>query len=130
MSGAAAGLGALGFWLFIAAVVVGGIWYDVRRKESQQETLRRIVESGRDIDPSVIDRVVGASNAKELERDLRVGALIVLAVSPGLFVFSLFLGMISPEARAALMGVSLLVAFVGGGMLMASRHVERHYANG
>lgn len=126
---AAAGLGALGFWLFIAVVVASGIWYDAKRKEMQQETLRRIVESGRDIDPGVIDRVVGTNDAKDLERDLRIGALIVLAVAPGLFVFSLFLGMISPEARVAIMGVSALVAFVGGGLLMASRLVERRYSD-
>ena len=36
---AAAGLGAFGFWLFIAAVVVAGIWFDARKRESQQETL-------------------------------------------------------------------------------------------
>jgi hypothetical protein len=125
----AAGLGALGFWLFIAVVVGSGIWYDAKRKEIQQETLRRIVESGRDIDPSVIDRVVGTSGARELERDLRIGAFIVLAVAPGLFVFSLFLGMISPEARMAVMGVSALVAFIGGGLLMASRLVERRYTD-
>ncbi len=95
----------------------------------QQETLRRIVESGRDIDPGVIDRVVGTGGAKDLERDLRIGAFIVLAVAPGLFVFSLFLGMISPEARVAIMGVSALVAFVGGGLLMASRLVERRYSD-
>ena len=126
---AAAGLGALGFWLFIAVVVGGGIWYDAKRKEIQQETLRRIVESGKHIDPAVIDRVVGTSDAKELERDLKIGALIVLAAAPGLFVFSLFLGMISPEARMAVMGASGLVAFIGGGLLMASRLVERHYAD-
>ncbi len=125
----AAGLGALGFWLFIAIVVASGIWYDAKRKEMQQETLRRIVESGRDIDPGVIDRVVGTGGAKDLERDLRIGAFIVLAVAPGLFVFSLFLGMISPEARVAIMGVSALVAFVGGGLLMASRLVERRYSD-
>ena len=125
---AAAGLGARGFWLFIAVVVASGIWYDAKRKEMQQETLRRIVESGRDIDPGVIDRVVGTSDAKDLERDLRIGALIVLAVAPGLFVFSLFLGLISPEARVAIMGVSALVAFVGGGLLLASRLVERRYS--
>ncbi|MGD9258036.1 MAG: hypothetical protein PVG29_09475 [Gammaproteobacteria bacterium] len=126
---AAAGLGALGFWLFIAVVVGGGIWYDAKRKEIQQETLRRIVESGKHIDPAVIDRVVGTSDAKELERDLKIGALIVLAAAPGLFVFSLFLGMISPEARMAVMGASGLVAFIGGGLLMASRLVERRYAD-
>lgn len=130
MSGAAAGLGALGFWLFLGATVVAGIWYDAKRRESQQETLRRMVESGQEIDLDVIDRMIGKSNAKELERDLRVGALIILGIAPGLFVFSLFLGMIKPEARTALMGVSLLVAFIGGGMLTASRLIERRYANG
>ena len=40
-------LGALGFWIFIAAVVVAGIWGDTRKREIQQETLRRIVESGK-----------------------------------------------------------------------------------
>ncbi|MGD8734768.1 MAG: hypothetical protein PVI08_09785, partial [Gammaproteobacteria bacterium] len=114
---------------FIAVVVGGGIWYDAKRKEIQQETLRRIVESGKHIDPAVIDRVLGTSDAKELERDLKIGALIVLAAAPGLFVFSLFLGMISPEARMAVMGASGLVAFIGGGLLMASRLVERRYAD-
>lgn len=126
---AAAGLGALGFWLFIATVVAGGIWYDAKRKETQQETLRRIVESGRDIDPAVIDRVIGVSDTKQLERDLKIGAYIVMAVAPGLFIFSLFLGMISPEARAALMGVSVLAASVGAGLFLASRLVERRYAD-
>ena len=42
----AVGLGALGFWLFLAAVVVAGIWFDAKKRESQQETLRRVVESG------------------------------------------------------------------------------------
>jgi hypothetical protein len=126
---AAAGLGALGFWLFIAIVVAGGIWYDAKRKETQQETLRRIVESGRDIDPAVIDRVVGTSGAKELERDLKIGAYIVLAAAPGLLALGFFLGMISGEARVALIGVSVLVAFVGAGLLLASRLVERRYAD-
>jgi hypothetical protein len=126
---AAAGLGALGFWLFIAVVVGSGIWYDARRKEMRQETLRRIVESGRDIDPAVIDRLIGTSTAKDLGRDLKIGALIVLAAAPGLFVLSLFLGVINPDARSAVMGVSMLVAFVGAGLLMASRLVERRYAD-
>ena len=81
MNGAAAGLGALGFWIFIAAVVVAGIWYDARRKESQQETLRRVVESGREIDPAVIDRVIGTTDAAEVARNLRIGAYIACSCS-------------------------------------------------
>ena len=125
MSGAAAELGALGFWIFIAAIVVAGIWYDVRRKESQQETLRRVVESGREIDPEIIDRLMGVSDSEETERDLKVSALIVLAVAPGMFILSLFLGFISPEARVAVMGASVLVAFIGAGLWLAARLVRR-----
>lgn len=125
MSGAAAGLGALGFWIFIAAIVVAGIWYDVRRKESQQETLRRVVESGREIDPEIIDRLMGVSDSEETERDLKVSALIVLAVAPGMFILSLFLGFISPEARVAVMGASVLVAFIGAGLWLAASLVRR-----
>ena len=126
---AAGAMGALGFWIFITVVVAGGIWYDAKRKESQQETLRRIVESGRDIDPGVIDRIVGSSGPKELERDLKVGAYVVLAVAPGLFAMGWFLGMIATEARVALTGVALLVAFVGAGLFLAARLVEKRYAD-
>lgn len=126
MTGTAAGLGAFGFWMFIAAVVVGGIWYDARRKESQQETLRRIVESGRDIDPAVIDRLLGESEEKNLEQELRMGALIVICIAPGLFILGLFLGQINTDARVALMGVSFLVGFVGAGLLLAARLVGRN----
>jgi hypothetical protein len=124
----AAGLGALGFWLFIAAIVVAGIWYDARRKESQQETLRRIVESGKDVDPIVLDRIMRVSGSKHLERDLRIGALILLFAAPGLAVLALFLGQIAAEARWALLGTSLLVGFVGLGLLLAARMVERRYS--
>ena len=126
--GAAAGLGALGFWLFIAAIVVAGVWYDARRKESQQETLRRIVESGRDIDPAVIDRVIGASASENLARDLKVGAYVVLPLAPGMAMLAVFLGMIAPEPRIALFGVAILMAFIGTGLLLAARMVERHYS--
>ena len=35
------GLGALGFWGFIAAVVVASYWDGIRKRESQHETIRR-----------------------------------------------------------------------------------------
>jgi hypothetical protein len=129
MSSSAAGLGAFGFWLFIGAIVVAGIWYDARRKESQQETLRRVVESGQHIDPAVLDRIVGTGGSRSPERDLKVSALIVLFVAPGLAVLGLLLGQIATEARAALLGVSLLVGFIGVGLFLAAKLVERDYAD-
>ena len=79
MGEVATGLGVLGFWLFIAAIIVSAIWSDSKRKESEQETLRRVVESGKDIDLEVIDRMIGKSDAAKQSRDLNVGGLIVCA---------------------------------------------------
>ena len=127
MNTAAAGLGALGFWIFLTAIIVAGIWYDARRRESQQETLRRVVESGKDIEPAVIDRLLGTGETRDLERDLMIGSYITLAIAPGLFIFGLVLGMINGEARVALIGVSLLALCVGGGLYLAARLVKRRY---
>ena len=128
MSGEAAGLAAFGFWIFIAAIVVSGVWYDAKRRESQQETLRRVVESGKEVDPAIIDRLLGTGDARELERNLMIGSYVTLGISPGLFIFGLFLGMINGEARAALMGVSLLVLCVSGGLYLAARLVRQQYS--
>ena len=124
---ATAGLAALGFWLFIGAVVVAGIWYDVREKETRQETLRRIVESGRDIDPAVINRILGENSGRTLERDLRVASYITLSAAVGLLLLGIFLGREDGSALAALIGVALLVACIGGGLYLAAGLVERRY---
>ena len=70
------GIASLGFWAFLAACVVGGIWDGVRKREEQHETLRRLVESGKPIDEALVDRVLG--NDKRPDRDLKVAGLIVM----------------------------------------------------
>lgn len=129
MDGTATGLGAFGFWFFVAAIIVAGIWNDARRRESQQETLRRIVECGKNIDPAVLDRILGATGNRNLERDLKVSGLIVLFIAPGLVALAIYLGQIASEARSALLGTSLLVGFVGLGLLLAAKLVERRYSD-
>ena len=125
---AAAGLGALGFWLFIAAIVVAGIWFDVRKRESQQETLRRVVESGQEIDPAIIDKILAAGKeVSRIDRDLRVSGLIVIFLSPGLAVFGWFLAKLRPEIMSVMLGVALLVGFIGIGLLVAAKVAERWY---
>ena len=123
---AAAGLGALGFWLFIAAVVVAGIWFDAKKREIQQETLRRVVESGQQLDPELIDRLLTDNAENErADRDLKVGGVITLSVAPGLVVLGYFLGKLEAQIFGVLLGVALLVAFVGMGLLAAGKMVER-----
>lgn len=52
-----AGLAALGFWLFVAAVIVVSIWATVRRRDMQTHLLQRMLESGQKIDQALLDRM-------------------------------------------------------------------------
>ena len=126
--GTAAGLGALGFWIFIGAVVVAGIWFDVRRRESQQETLRRVVESGKPVDSEMIDKLVRAGGEQSrTDRDLTVAGLIVVFIAPGLAILGWFLAKLQPELMSVMLGVSLLMGFIGVGLLVDGRVAERWY---
>jgi hypothetical protein len=117
------GLAALAFWGFIASVVLGGIWYAVREKDAQHETLRKMIDSGQKIDVKVIDRIMNGDSRPD--QDLKVAAWIVLSVSPGLAVMGWFLRNASDDAFTALLGVAGLVMCVGFGLLGASKVIER-----
>ncbi len=123
MEGLGAGLGQLAFWGFIAAVVVGGMWYAIREKEAQHETLRRMIESGKSVDQELMDKVLGGE--KNVHRDLRIGGLITLSVAPGLAVLGWFLSLVEEKALYALLGVAGLVACVGIGLLAAASFAKR-----
>jgi hypothetical protein len=119
------GLAALAFWGFIAACVVGGIWYAVREKQAQHETLRHIVESDRDINADVIDRIMNAGG--DPSRDLKVAGYITLSIAPGLLFLGWFLQQVSEDGQVftILTGVAGLVFCIAVGLLVASRVMER-----
>lgn len=126
--GNAAGLGALGFWMFLSAVVVAGIWFDARKRESQQETLRRIVESGQRIDQTMIEKFLKAgSDGNRADQDLKVGGLITMSVAPGLLMLGYFLSRMEERLMDVMLGVALLVAFIGAGLYAAGKMSERWY---
>ena len=124
-----AGLAALAFWGFLAVVVAAGIWYDIRKKESQQETIRRLFESGQPVDEKLMDKLMSQSGDKgeRLDRAFKLTGVILLPAALGLAVLGLVVGMQSPEARLPLLGVSGLVACLGAGFLVASRMARRWY---
>jgi hypothetical protein len=128
MEGLGAGLAALGFWLFIAAVVTAGIWESIRKREAQHETLRRLMESGQPVDHAVIDKILGGDR-KEISRDLTIGGLITLAAAPGLVLLGWFLSLLAEDALMPLLGVAALVGCIGVGLLIAARFA-RHSEDG
>lgn len=118
-AGLGAGLAALAFWGFIAAVVVAGIWYGLRERQAQYETLSRMIESGQKVDEAIVDKVLGGN--RTVDRDLKIAGSITIFVAPGLAVLGWFISKISEDALYPLLGTSILVAFVGVGLLVAAR---------
>ncbi len=116
-------MAAFAFWGFIASTVVGGIWYAIREKQAQHATLQRLIESGKDIDADIIDKIV--SGGGKTDRDLRIGAYITMSVAPGLVLLGFVLGRVNDDIFAILSGVAGLVLFVGLGLLAASKFAER-----
>ena len=125
---AIAGIGVFGFWMFLAAVVVSGMWFDARKRESQQETLRRLVESGKEIDSALLDRMVATGNDDDrTDQGLKTAGLIVIFVAPGLLALGWFLSQLNEKLWGIMIGVSILVGFVGIGLLTAGFVAERWY---
>lgn len=124
-----AGLAALAFWGFIAAVVVAGIWYDVRKREAQHETVRRIIESGKPINEELMDKLLsmGGGKGERLDRVFKITALILLPAAAGLAIFGLILGMQYPETQLPLLGAAALVACIGIGFVVAASVARRWY---
>ena len=117
-----AGLASLAFWGFIAAVVVAGIWYDIRKKAEQQKTIRAIVESGQKLDPDVIDSLFRKEEEDPVKtsKDLRVAAIITCAAGFGLAIFGVFLGFFDQKAFFAMLGVGAMVLVVAAGLWIAA----------
>ncbi len=125
------GLAALGFWLFVAAMVVVGVWSGIRKRDAMHETLRRMIESGQPIDTDLANQLLSGSNEKkDVEQDLKVGGWITLALAPGLAVFGWVLGTaLTEELTYILGGVALLVLFISAGLFLAANGVRKMNAN-
>jgi hypothetical protein len=123
MNSLGGGLAALAFWGFLAAVVVGGIWYGLRERQAQYDTLSRMIESGKPVDQAVVDKILGGNVRPD--RGLKIAGLITLFVAPGLVVLGWALGKVEDGVLQPLLGVAGLVAFVGVGLLVAGKFAER-----
>ncbi|MBL4790323.1 MAG: hypothetical protein JKY60_15230 [Kordiimonadaceae bacterium] len=127
--GIGAGMAAMAFWGFIAVAVIAGVWDNVRKREAQHETVRRLIESGKTIDPAVVDKLLQLSDGKSerLDRDFKVAGLWMLPISVGLVVLGLIMGFVHPAIIAPVLGAAGLVACIGAGALYASTVAARWY---
>ncbi|HEV2703517.1 MAG TPA: hypothetical protein VGV09_17965 [Steroidobacteraceae bacterium] len=89
--------GALGFWIFIAAIVVAAIWSGSRREAEKHETMRRIVEKTGVVDEGKLKELFKPASPYQGRdkppgggyRALRVTGTIVMFIAAGLVAYSL-----------------------------------------
>ncbi len=130
--GNTAGYAALGFWIFIAVVVASGVWDGIRKRESQHETLRRIIESGQSIDDELVNKLIELTGGnKDTERDFRIAATILIFIAPGLAVFGWVMGIFLAEQLTwVMLAVAALLVFVAAGLYGAALLAKRWQTTG
>ena len=99
---------------------------NVRNRETQHETLRRIIESGQPLDDELADKLLALTGgSKELDRDLKVGGLIMLFIAPGMLLLGWGLSQLEAELWNVMLGVGGLIGAIGVGLMVAS-YVVKH----
>ncbi len=129
--GLGAGLASLAFWGFVATAVVAGVWENIRKRDAQHETVRRLLESGQPINQDLLDKLISATGGakRRLDRDFKLAALYILPVAVGIAAFGWVLGSYHPKAGPPLLGAAALVGCIGAGFWMASTIVARWYVD-
>jgi len=120
----------LGFWIFVAALIVGGMWKESRQQAEKHETLRRIVEKTGTIDEAKLKELFRPAEEQSYPglsyRALRVAGTIIMFAGAGLAAFflipKLFLSPI--EWWYGGFSIAVGVAILGLGVFFSSRFAE------
>ena len=98
------------------AMPLGIVWivyyYDNRTKEQFNATLQKLIESGQELSPELLESVPGYKAGKGKDKDDIRSGLITSGVGIGIALFGHF-----GAEEQALFGIGLLVLSIGVGML-------------
>jgi len=101
--------------LFGIAMPVGIVWivyyYDNRAKEQFHTTLQKLIESGQELSPELMESVPGYKGGRKDKNDIRSG-LVTSGVGIGIALFGHF-----GVEEQPLFGIGLLVLSIGVGIL-------------
>jgi hypothetical protein len=132
-------LGAFAFWIALASVLIASGWFRTRREQIKQETLLRLVERTGQLDEAQVKLLFPPPPAmgpwqpawhheadpQEGKKVLRGFGTVVMFIAAGLAVFAtIFLNfgtVAQQQAAIPLFATASLVAFVGLGLLAASK---------
>jgi nitrate/nitrite transporter NarK len=129
--GLGAGLASLAFWGFVATAVVASVWENIRKRDAQHETVRRMIESGQPLNRELLDKlvIVSSGGRRRLDRDFKLVALYTVPGAVGMAAFGWIMGGQYPQTEAPLLGVAALLGCVGIGFWLASKMVAHWYTD-
>jgi hypothetical protein len=121
----------MGFWIFLAAIIVASIWASARQKAEKHETLRRIVEKTGTIDEAKLKELFKEEPSDEWKpgagyRVLRIWGTIIMFIGAGIAMFFLIPTLFgSPiEWWFGGLAISAGIAMLGLGIFFSSRFAE------
>ena len=109
--------------------VYAGVWDNVRKREAQHETLRRLIESGQPLDEALIQKLAILGGTSDIRHDqaFLVTGIWLLPVALGLALFGFILGSQVPDAKLPILGVAVMVSCIGFGCLLGARITKKWY---
>ena len=107
--------GAVAFWMFIAAVSVAGTISGFMSNRETQKTIRQALERGEDLDPRMLDRLLGREPDSPSKRIFN--GVVTLAVGLGIGVIGVFIGIDEGEPVWVIVGAGILVILIGAAIL-------------
>ena len=111
------------FWIFIASVVVGGMWYAHARDRETQKTIRLAIEKDIPLDETLIEKLVMRQSGNP--DDYYISGIICLAICIGLPIMGYFIGQIAREAFFPLVGAGVLVGLIGISLIICGKFIGR-----
>ena len=92
---------------FIAAIVLGSQYLNMRRRARVHETIELAIRHGQPAPPELIELVARQTLRSQPPSDLR-GGLIALSAALGFAIFGQVIGAIDTEARTAMTGAAAI----------------------
>jgi hypothetical protein len=115
------------FWLFILAIVLGGIVSRVIRSHQREKTIRAAIEKGVTLDPATLSNLSASrSSPQDARGGLLTGSIVTFFVGCGLAVMGYVLSIGgNPGTFRALAAVGGLLWCISAGLFVARLAIGR-----
>jgi hypothetical protein len=115
-------------WFFGAFVFifVGGDIADHMKRRLANQTIRRALDQGQQLDPAIKDWLLEREDSSPplTPLGLRVGGIVVIASGIGIALSTPLLIQVWPKLLYPALGLAVMAVCIGVGLLIASRTVE------